>query len=139
MDFAEAPGYLETVQAAMVDVPTRLVASLMLRFLKTATEQRECDRRLPPQRRSGVSEPITTLVRASPQRGELVSQGTGDGGWPAGGHLVCGTSAPVKSKVAGLGGLPPYGRGGLSGRRRRGTGSASRTGGFPVLWSRVEP
>jgi hypothetical protein len=103
-DFAEAPGYLETVQAAMVDVPTRLaritcpvlllqgtadplvslqsprflafvghaqlrwlpglshvpisddprlVASLMLRFLKTATEQREYDQRLPAQRRSG--------------------------------------------------------------------------------------
>jgi hypothetical protein len=155
-DFAEAPGYLETVQAAMVDVPTRLaritcpvlllqgtadplvsmqsprflafvghaqlrwlpglshvpisddprlVASLMLRFLKTATEQREYDQRLPAQRRSGVSEPITALVRASPQRGELVGRGTGDGGWLAGGHLVCGTSASVKSKVAGLGGL----------------------------------
>lgn len=98
LDFAEAPGYLETVQAAMFDVPTRLeritcpvfllqgtadplvsmqsprflafvrhaqmrwlpglshvpisddpqlVASLMLRFLKTATEKRERDRTLP--------------------------------------------------------------------------------------------
>jgi pimeloyl-ACP methyl ester carboxylesterase len=94
LDFAQAPGYLETVHAAMVDVPTRLeritcpvlflqgtndplvsmqsprflafvrhaqlrwlpglshvpisddpqrVASLMLRFLKTATENREHD------------------------------------------------------------------------------------------------
>jgi pimeloyl-ACP methyl ester carboxylesterase len=100
LDFAEAPGYLATVQAAMFDVPTRLeritcpvlflqgtndalvsmqsprflafvrhaqmrwlpglshvpisddpqlVASLMLRFLTTATEKREDDRRLPPQ------------------------------------------------------------------------------------------
>jgi pimeloyl-ACP methyl ester carboxylesterase len=98
LDFAQAPGYLETVQAAMFDVPTRLeritcpvlllqgtadplvsmqsprflgfvrhaqlrwlpglshvpisddpqlVASLMLRFLKTATEARERDRTLP--------------------------------------------------------------------------------------------
>jgi pimeloyl-ACP methyl ester carboxylesterase len=106
LDFAQAPGYLETVQATMVDVPTgleritcpvllmqgtadplvslqsprflafirhaqlqwlpglshvpisddpRLVASIMLRFLKTATEQREHGRRLPAQRRSRVS------------------------------------------------------------------------------------
>jgi pimeloyl-ACP methyl ester carboxylesterase len=106
LDFAEAPGYLETVQAAMFDVPTRLeritcpvlllqgtadplvsmqsprflafvqhaqlrwlpglshvpisddpqlVASLMLRFLTTATEKREHGRRLPAQRRSRVS------------------------------------------------------------------------------------
>jgi pimeloyl-ACP methyl ester carboxylesterase len=106
LDFAQAPGYLETVQASMVDVPTgleritcpvlllqgtadplvsmqsprflafvrraqmqwlpglshvpisddpRLVASLMLRFLKTATEKREHGRRLPAQRRSRVS------------------------------------------------------------------------------------
>jgi pimeloyl-ACP methyl ester carboxylesterase len=106
LDFAEAPGYLQTVQAAMFDAPTRLeditcpvlllqgtadplvtmqsprflafirhaqlqwlpglshvpisddprlVASLMLRFLKTATEKREHDRRLPAQRRSRVS------------------------------------------------------------------------------------
>ena len=98
LDFAKAPGYLATVQASMVDVPTRLeritcpvlllqgtadplvsmqssrflgfvrhaqlrwlpglshvpisddpqlVASLMLRFLKTATEARERDRTLP--------------------------------------------------------------------------------------------
>jgi pimeloyl-ACP methyl ester carboxylesterase len=98
LDFAQAPGYLETVQASMADVPTRLeritcpvllmqgtadplvsmqsprflafvrhaqlqwlpglshvpisddpqlVASLMLRFLKTATETRERDRTLP--------------------------------------------------------------------------------------------
>jgi pimeloyl-ACP methyl ester carboxylesterase len=33
----------------------RLVASIMLRFLKTATEQREHGRRLPAQRRSRVS------------------------------------------------------------------------------------
>ena len=33
----------------------QLVASLMLRFLKTATEQRERDRRLPAQPRSRVS------------------------------------------------------------------------------------
>jgi pimeloyl-ACP methyl ester carboxylesterase len=100
LDFAEAPGFHGTVQAALVDVPTRLdritcpvlflqgtndplvsmqsprflafvrhaqlrwlpglshvpisddprlVASLMLRFLKTATDKREHDRRLPPQ------------------------------------------------------------------------------------------
>jgi pimeloyl-ACP methyl ester carboxylesterase len=106
LDFAQAPGFHGTVQAAMVDVPTRLeditcpvlllqgtndplvsmqtprflafvrhaqlrwlpglshvpisddprlVASLMLRFLKTATEQREPGRRLPAQRRSRVS------------------------------------------------------------------------------------
>jgi pimeloyl-ACP methyl ester carboxylesterase len=106
LDFAQAPAYLETVQAAMVDVPTRLeritcpillvqgtadplvsmqsprflafirhaqlqwlpglshapisddprlVASIMLKFLKTATEQREHGRRLPAQRRSRVS------------------------------------------------------------------------------------
>jgi pimeloyl-ACP methyl ester carboxylesterase len=106
LDFAHAPGYLDTVQAAMFDVPTRLeditcpvllvqgtadplvtmqsprflafirhaqlqwlpglshvpisddsqlVASLMLRFLKTATEKREHGRRLPAQRRSPVS------------------------------------------------------------------------------------
>ena len=98
LDFAQAPGYLATVQASMFDVPTRLeritcpvllmqgtadplvsmqsprflafvrhaqlqwlpglshvpisddprlVASLMLRFLKTATENRERDRPLP--------------------------------------------------------------------------------------------
>ena len=98
LDFAQAPGYLETVQAAMFDVPTRLeritcpvlllqgtadplvsmqsprflalvghaqlrwlpglghvpisddpqlVASLMLRFLTTATQNRERDRTLP--------------------------------------------------------------------------------------------
>jgi pimeloyl-ACP methyl ester carboxylesterase len=106
LDFAEAPGYLETVQASMVDVPTRLeritcpvllmqgtadplvsmqsprflafvrhaqlqwlpglshvpisddprlVASIMLRFLKTATEHNEHGRRLPAQPRSRVS------------------------------------------------------------------------------------
>jgi hypothetical protein len=34
LDFAQAPGYLETVQAAMVDVPTRLERiSLMIRSL----------------------------------------------------------------------------------------------------------
>ncbi len=106
LDFAGAPGYLETVQAAMFDVPTRLeditcpvlfmqgtadplvsmqsprflafvrhaqlewlpglshipisddpevVASLMLRFLKTATEKEDHDRRLPAQRRSRAS------------------------------------------------------------------------------------
>jgi pimeloyl-ACP methyl ester carboxylesterase len=106
LDFAEAPGYLQTVQASMVDVPAgleritcpvlflqgtadplvsmqtprflafvrhaqlrwlpglshvpisddpRLVASLMLRFLKTATEKREPGRRLPAQRQSRVS------------------------------------------------------------------------------------
>ena len=106
LDFAQAPGYLETVQAAIFDVPTRLeditcpvlllqgtadplvsmqsprflafvrhaqlqwlpslshvpisddpqlVASLMLRFLTTATEKREHGRRLPAQRRSPVS------------------------------------------------------------------------------------
>jgi pimeloyl-ACP methyl ester carboxylesterase len=57
----------------------RLVASLMLRFLTTATDKREHDRRLPPQRRSRVSSPITTLVRASPQHGEIVRQVTDDG------------------------------------------------------------
>jgi pimeloyl-ACP methyl ester carboxylesterase len=117
LDFAQAPGYLDTVQAAMVDVPGRLdriacpvlllqgtadplvsmqsprflafvrhaqlqwlpglshvpisddpqlVATIMLRFLKTATEQREHGRRLPAQRRSRVSSPITMLARASP-------------------------------------------------------------------------
>jgi pimeloyl-ACP methyl ester carboxylesterase len=106
LDFAKSPGYLETVQASMVDVPAgleriicpvlflqgtadplvsmqtprflafvrqaqlqwlpglshvpisddpRLVASLMLRFLKTAAEKREPGRRLPAQRRSRVS------------------------------------------------------------------------------------
>jgi pimeloyl-ACP methyl ester carboxylesterase len=106
LDFAGAPGYLETVQAAMLDVPTgleritcpvlllqgtadplvpmqsprflafvrhaqmqwlpglshvpisddpRLVALLMLRFLKTATEKREHGRRVPAQRRSRAS------------------------------------------------------------------------------------
>jgi pimeloyl-ACP methyl ester carboxylesterase len=76
LDFAQAPGYLETVQATMFDVPTRLeritcpvllmqgppthwsacialglshvpisddrqlVATIMLRFLKTATDKR---------------------------------------------------------------------------------------------------
>jgi pimeloyl-ACP methyl ester carboxylesterase len=105
LDFAEAPGYLETVQAAMFDVPTRLeriscpvllvqgtadplvsmqsprflafvrhaqmqwlpglshvpisddpqlVASLMLRFLKTATENRERNRTLPASLSSRV-------------------------------------------------------------------------------------
>jgi pimeloyl-ACP methyl ester carboxylesterase len=106
LDFAEAPGYLDTVKAAMFDVPTRLeritcpvllmqgtadplvsmqsprflafvrhaqmqwlpglshvpisddpqlVASLVLRFLKTSTEKREHGRRLPVQRRSRAS------------------------------------------------------------------------------------
>ena len=106
LDFAQAPGYLETVQAAMVDVPTRLeritcpvlllqgtadplvslqsprflafvrhaqlqwlpglshvpisddprlVASIMLRFLKTSTENSDHGRRLPAQQRSRVS------------------------------------------------------------------------------------
>lgn len=101
LDFAQAPGYLETVQATMFDVPTgleritcpalllqgtadplvslqsprflafirhaqlqwlpglshvpisddpRLVATIMLRFLKTATENSEHSRRLPAQR-----------------------------------------------------------------------------------------
>ena len=105
LDSAQAPGYLATVQATMVDVPTRLeritcpvlllqgtadplvslqsprflafirhaqlrwlpglshvpisddpqlVASLMLRFLKTSAENSEHDRRLPAQRRSQV-------------------------------------------------------------------------------------
>jgi pimeloyl-ACP methyl ester carboxylesterase len=106
LDFAQAPGYLDTVQAAMFDVPTRLeritcpvlvmqgtadplvsmqsprflafvrhaqlrwlpglshvpisddprlVASLMLRFLKTSTDSGDRGRRLPVQRRSRVS------------------------------------------------------------------------------------
>jgi pimeloyl-ACP methyl ester carboxylesterase len=106
LDFAQVPGYLETVQATMVDVPTRLkritcpvlllqgtadplvslqsprflafirhaqlrwlpglshvpisddprlVATIMLRFLKTATENSEHGRRLPAQLRSPVS------------------------------------------------------------------------------------
>ena len=106
LDFAQAPGYLETVQATMVDVPTRLeritcpvlllqgtadplvslqsprflafirhaqlqwlpglshvpisddprlVASIMLRFLKTATENSEHDRKLLARPRSRVS------------------------------------------------------------------------------------
>jgi pimeloyl-ACP methyl ester carboxylesterase len=106
LDFAQAPGYLQTVQASMVDVPTgleritcpvllmqgtadplvslqsprflafvrhaqmqwlpglshvpisddpRLVASLMLRFLKTSAENSEHRRKLPAQRRSRVS------------------------------------------------------------------------------------
>jgi pimeloyl-ACP methyl ester carboxylesterase len=106
LDFAQAPAYQETVQASMVDIPTRLnritcpvlllqgtadplvsmqsprflafvrhaqmrwlpglshvpisddprlVASLMLRFLKTPTENSEHRRRLPSQRRSRVS------------------------------------------------------------------------------------
>ena len=106
LNFAQAPGYLETVQATMVDVPTRLeritcpvlllqgtadplvslqsprflafvrhaqlqwlpglshvpisddpqlVASLMLRFLKTATENSQHGQRLPAQQRSRVS------------------------------------------------------------------------------------
>jgi pimeloyl-ACP methyl ester carboxylesterase len=103
LDFAQAPGYLETVQASMVDVPTgleritcpvllmqgtadplvslqsprflafvrhaqmqwlpglshvpisddpRLVASLILRFLKTSAEHSDHGRKLPAQRRS---------------------------------------------------------------------------------------
>ena len=106
LDFAQAPGYVETVQASMVDVPTRLdhitcpvlflqgtadplvslqsprflafvrhaqlqwlpglshvpisddpqlVATIMLKFLKTATDNSEHSRRLPAQRRSQVS------------------------------------------------------------------------------------
>jgi pimeloyl-ACP methyl ester carboxylesterase len=106
LDFVQAPGYLETVQASMFDVPTRLeritcpvlllqgtadplvsmqsprflafvrhaqlqwlpslshvpisddaqlVASLMLRFLKTATREMEQGQRLPAQQRSRVS------------------------------------------------------------------------------------
>jgi pimeloyl-ACP methyl ester carboxylesterase len=106
LDFAEAPGYLETVKASMADVPAgleritcpvlflqgtadplvsmqsprflafvrhaqlrwlpglshvpisddpRLVASLMLRFLKTTTDSGEPGRRLRAQRRSRVS------------------------------------------------------------------------------------
>ena len=106
LDFAQAPGYVETVQASMVDVPTRLdhitcpvlflqgtadplvslqsprflafvrhaqlqwlpglshvpisddpqlVATIMLKFLKTATDNSEHSRRLPAQRRSRVS------------------------------------------------------------------------------------
>ena len=106
LDFAEAPGYLETVQASIVDVPAgleritcpvlflqgtadpfvsmqtprflafvrhaqlrwlpglshvpisddpRLVASLMLQFLKTTTDSGDRGRRRPPQRRSRVS------------------------------------------------------------------------------------
>jgi pimeloyl-ACP methyl ester carboxylesterase len=113
LDFAQAPGYLETVQAAMVDVPTRLeritcpvlllqgtadplvsmqsprflafvrhaqlqwlpglshvpisddpqlVASRMLRFLKTATEKRERDRTLPAS--LGSSHVRTTRLTA---------------------------------------------------------------------------
>jgi pimeloyl-ACP methyl ester carboxylesterase len=106
LDFAQAPGYLETVQATMVDVPTgleritcpvllmqgtadplvslqsprflafvrhaqmqwlpglshvpisddpQLVATIMLRFLNTATENSEHGRKLPAQRRSWAS------------------------------------------------------------------------------------
>ena len=106
LDFAQAPAYLQTVQASMVDVPTRLehitcpvlllqgtadplvsmqsprflafvrhaqmqwlpglshvpisddpqlVATIMLKFLKTATENSQHGRRLPAQRRSRVS------------------------------------------------------------------------------------
>jgi pimeloyl-ACP methyl ester carboxylesterase len=106
LDFAEAPGYLDTVQAAMFDLPTRLeritcpvllmqgtadplvsmqsprflafvrhaqmqwlpglshvpisddprlVASIMLRFLKTAAENSEHDRKLLARPRSRVS------------------------------------------------------------------------------------
>jgi pimeloyl-ACP methyl ester carboxylesterase len=106
LDFAEAPGYLDTVQAAMFDVPEgleritcpvllmqgtadplvsmqsprflafvrhaqmqwlpglshvpisddpRLVASIMLRFLKTSTEKREHGRKLLARSRSWVS------------------------------------------------------------------------------------
>ena len=109
LDFAQAPGYLKTVQAAMVDVPTRLehitcpvllvqgtadplvsmqsprflafvrhaqlqwlpglshvpvsddpqrVASLMLRFLNTATEDGERDRTLP-------ASPIASRMRTA--------------------------------------------------------------------------
>jgi pimeloyl-ACP methyl ester carboxylesterase len=115
LDFAEAPGYLETVQAAMFDVPTRLeriscpvllvqgtadplvsmqsprflafvrhaqmqwlpglshvpisddpqlVASLMLRFLKTATENRERNRTLPASLSSRV--PMTPPTANAP-------------------------------------------------------------------------
>ena len=106
LDFAQAPGYLETVQATMVDVPTgleritcpvllmqgtadplvsmqsprflavvrhaqlqwlpglshvpisddpRLVASIMLRFIETATENSEHGRRPPAEQRARVS------------------------------------------------------------------------------------
>ena len=106
LDFAKAPGYLDTVQAAMFDLPTglqhitcpvlllqgtadplvsmqsarflafvrhaqlqwlpglshvpisddpRLVASLMLSFLETATKRREHGRRPPTDRRSQVN------------------------------------------------------------------------------------
>ena len=117
LDFAQAPGYLETVQATMFDVPTgleritcpvllmqgtadplvslqsprflafvrhaqmqwlpglshvpisddpHLVAAIMLRFLKTATQEQEHGRRLPAQQRSRGSSPITTPARATP-------------------------------------------------------------------------
>jgi pimeloyl-ACP methyl ester carboxylesterase len=130
LDFARAPGYSETVQAAMFDVPTRLeritcpvlvmqgtadplvsmqsprfltfirhaqlrwlpglshvpisddprlVASLMLRFLKTATEKREHGRRPPPQLTIPGQPADHDAVRASPQHGEIVRQVTDDG------------------------------------------------------------
>jgi pimeloyl-ACP methyl ester carboxylesterase len=65
LDFAQAPGYLETVQAAMVDVPTRLERiSLMIRSLSPraccgSSRQQptsgEPGRTRPARRRSRVS------------------------------------------------------------------------------------
>jgi hypothetical protein len=65
LDFAQAPGYLETVQAAMFDVPTRLERiSLMIRSLSPraccgSSRQQptsgEPGRTRPARRRSRVS------------------------------------------------------------------------------------
>jgi pimeloyl-ACP methyl ester carboxylesterase len=119
LDFAQAPGYLETVRASMFDVPTRLeritcpvlllqgtadplvsmqsprflafvrhaqlqwlpglshvpisddpqlVASIMLRFLKTATETRERDRMLPASL-------VSSRVQTMRQRGREAPDG----------------------------------------------------------------
>jgi pimeloyl-ACP methyl ester carboxylesterase len=136
LNFAKAPGYVETVQATMFDVPTRLehitcpvlllqgtadplvsmqsprflafirhaqlqwlpglshvpisddprlVASLMLKFLKTATEQREHGRRLPAQRDPGsASRSQRSPAPVQTHHGEIVSQVTG----AVGDHLL---------------------------------------------------
>jgi pimeloyl-ACP methyl ester carboxylesterase len=119
LDFAQAPGYLETVRASIFDVPTRLeritcpvlllqgtadplvsmqsprflafvrhaqlqwlpglshvpisddpqlVASIMLRFLKTATETRERDRMLPASL-------VSSRVQTTRQRGREAPDG----------------------------------------------------------------
>jgi pimeloyl-ACP methyl ester carboxylesterase len=119
LDFAQAPGYLETVRASIFDVPTRLeritcpvlllqgtadplvsmqsprflafvrhaqlqwlpglshvpisddpqlVASIMLRFLKTATETRERDRMLPASL-------VSSRVQTMRQRGREAPDG----------------------------------------------------------------